>query len=217
MAEIPVPEEVISEANYASNESQPIETEKNNNDEKLFDDFRASPEYARGLEKHRQEVKPGINQETAVRGYEAQMTTPENPLVGTGENYKVAFLNYVGEFYEKHGVWPLYFSKESVGEEAVSAYDNYKEAATKVNAAQGRTDVVSDADLDTKRSESHDRLAEIIYNQGRVKTFLDGKLVARMWLVGDRIEGPASITFMDKARILRDFNRVKNSEMLGSK
>ena len=77
-------------------------------------------------------------------------------------------------------------------------------------------DVVSDANLDTQRSNDHDRLAEILYKQGRVKTFLDGKLVARMWLVADGVEGPASITFMDKARLLRDFHRTRNMEKLGS-
>ena len=219
MSEIPVPEEVANEVTneeIPSGESSKPETEKNNNIEKLFEDFRNSSEYSEGLEKHKQGIKIGTSEEVAIKGYEAQMTTPEKPLVGTGEAYKAAFLHYVGDFYDTHGSWPLYFSEVSAGTDVSDAYKSYKDAAVRSRNVEGKIDVVSDANLDIARSDAHDKLAEIIYRQGRVKTFLDGKLVARMWLVSDNVEHPASITFMDKARLLRDFKHIENKERLSS-
>ena len=215
MSEISAPEEVASEAE-GSSESPQNETDKNHSIEKLFEDFHGSPEYTEGLQLHQQKVKAGTDPETVVKGYEAQMTTPDRPLLGTGEHYKKAFMDYVGNFYEKNQVWPLNFSEAAAGPEVAEAYKAYKEAALKSKYAEGRTDVVKDADLDAERSGEHDRLAGIIYNRGTVKTFLDGKLVARLWLVSENIEGPESIVFMDKARYLRVFHRTKNIEKLGS-
>lgn len=212
MSEIPIPEEAAREAGVPSSESPQNETEKNDSIEKLFENFRASEEYAEGLEKHRQGIKPGTHQEIAVRGYEAQMTTPEEPRVGLGEHYKEAFMRYVERYYDETGVWPLYFSTESQSEKVGEVYRDYGEKARRVWASIGKVSAVKQTEIDKERSEVHDRLAEVLYQEGKVKTFLDAKLVARLWLVADGVESPAAITFMDKARIQRDFAHLRNVE-----
>ena len=215
MSEVPIPEEVANEAaneEIPSGESPKPETEKNNNIQKLFEDFRNSSEYSEGLEKHKQGIKMGTSEEVVIKGYEAQMTTPEKPLVGTGEYYKKAFMNYMGRFYEESDVWPLYFSETAVGPEVTGAYVKYKEAAIISKNVEGKVHVLADDELDERRSFAHDELAKILYNQGTVETFLDGKLTARLWLVTEGIDNPNSITFMDKARYLRVFHKLKNSE-----
>ena len=72
--------------------------------------------------------------------------------------------------------------------------------------------VLADDELEKRRSLAHDELAKILYNQGTVETFLDGKLTARLWLVTEGIDNPNSITFMDKARYLRVFHKLRNLE-----
>ena len=90
------------------------------------------------------------------------------------------------------------------------AYVKYKEAAIISKNVEGKVHVLADDELDERRSFAHDELAKILYNQGTVETFLDGKLTARLWLVTEGIDSPNSITFMDKARYLRVFHKLKN-------
>lgn len=232
MSEIPAPEEVISEATKPdSPESSTPESGKNHDIGKFFEDFHASPEYQKELEKRSRELEHRISRgpfseeekrELLVAGYEGGRVfvgdREFNFESGDHEYYKEAFMRYVERFYDETETWPLYFSPQAQNEDVTVAYENYKEKAQAVWAYinHGKSSIQT-MELDKVRSDAHDRLASLLYQAGNVKTLLDGKLVARMWLVADGVEGPGGITFMDKSRKLRSLQYMQNLEILGSR
>ena len=149
MSEIPAPEEVISEAakldSPESLESPRPESGKNHDIRKFFEDFRSSPEYEKGLIERNKKLKPGtmIPKLVRVRGYEGfgapteqefektkgRMTIDTKGFKKASEEYKGAYMDYIGRFYEQHGRWPIYFSPEQHDNDTVEAYERYKSSS----------------------------------------------------------------------------------------
>ena len=234
MSEIPAPEEVISEATKPdSPESSTPESGKNYDIKKLFDNFRSSPEYEKGLIERNKKLKPGtmIPELLKVRGYEGFGAPTREDLERTigeyqvdtrefkkaSEEYKGAFMAYVGRFSRQHDQWPLYFSPEKYDTETAEAYERYKKAADFYNKVTGSIPVDTDADVDLQRSRAHDELAMLLYKTGKVKSYAQGALAGRVWLVADGIDSRDAIASMDKARDMRDNEKRKNIEIMGSR
>jgi hypothetical protein len=201
---------------------------KNYNIEKMFEDFHNSPEYTAGLEKRNAKIKPRMDtsdyfseeekERLLVAGFEGGKTVAGGTEYdfwksGSHDEYKEAFMKYVERYWDENHRWPLYFSPDQQSEGVTKAYEDYKEKAgiVKEHVDKG-TDFRQQRDIDKDRSDAHDRLAELVYKEGKVKTLLDAKLTARMWLVADEVDSPAAITTMDRARLLREFEHLINLE-----
>src|SRR4030042_6993416 len=215
MSEIPAPPEIEKEAEDASSSEFPKpETEKNYDTQKFYNDFHSSPEYQKGLDERNRKLKPGtlVPDIYRIRGYEGFGAPSEEDLkrnigrslsdTGTfkkaSEEYKGAFMDYVGRFYDEHdGLWPIYFSPGQFDQGVVGASDEYKKAAALYNEATGMVNAVKDADIDINRSKAHDKLATHLYRKGLVKNYAQGALLGRMWLVADGVDSLAAITKMD--------------------
>jgi len=226
MSEIPAPPEIEKEAEDASSSEFPKpETEKNYDIQKLFEGFRNSEEYQTGLKERssKLEIKGDFGEDEKetllVAGFEGDKVSVQGREYdfqnGEHDAYKGAFMHYVDGYFHENGEWPLYFSPDIQGSEISDVYGNYKEKAKVVwaNVRRG-VDALELRNLDKQRSDAHDQLANLLYSAGKVENLLQGKLVARLWLVADKVESPAGITYMDRARTLREFEYWKQMQKM---
>ncbi len=211
MSETPAPPEVVKEASRLASKEK--DSQRNFDIQRTFTDFKNSPEYKQAFEERKAEIhrdRPQVSEEVLKAGFEGRKAPGEEGYLRGSEAYKDALMKYTERFHDETGKWPLYFSVEHSSPQVSSLYQEYSDQARLIYRSMGKVDLIKFAELDKERSNRHDRLALQLYREGKVGSEIDGRLVARLWLVGDGIEGPGGIATMDKARTYRDTQHMFN-------
>lgn len=192
---------------HQSERDQNLEIEKGKGEmSDLIKAVRDTQEYREEIEKRKESVFQKSGERITDEEIQEVIEGIDDPLkTETGvEEFKKAFWGYVEGHIQKHHKLPLYYDEKKYPFSVHERYSAYKVKADEIKRQEKR--FIADKTLhekDTEKSRIHDEIAASLVKEGIVPSHLWGRLVARLWLVGDGLDDINSARQMDTLRRLR--------------
>lgn len=172
----------------------------------LIRNVRSTELYQSSVERRRENAKKVSGEEVTDEELQDVMEGTDDPYkIETGApDFKQAFWDYVVDYENKKGELPTYYDEKKYPQMVRMEYGAYKLKAQRLlKMHEGVYTQEEIHQRDKEKSDTHDRIATELVKEGYVPSHLWGRLLARLWLVGDEFDDINSAREMDALRRLR--------------